>query len=509
MNLIEIVQFIVSEICLNPIFLIVIVPAIFIIFFIFTLKPATDRAQAARKSGKASWKPMLVSFTSPLGVIFAIILLLLSYLIAPALYVLLAVGIILAIPIVFVILVVRHWNEIVDYILKKIGPWGERMLSFIETAPQRMINRVQNAWGRAKVGLVLWFTRHPHPKLLIDPTVRSGLSWIGLSSEALLEQIAHDPYSQTAHPVEVIHALGHLKAYQNLTSLGMDTHTSLSIRSMAANELEYLGATQEAASIWIAIGNDANNSSPQLEAADHLYKLGRLSEARDLLKRILDTPDLEPRWSEKAQLLQRKVDQSPSLDIKLPDPKTAHTDPMDQLQTTEILLKANQNAEAAQSLVSIATSPEQNLRIRQHAIQRMKTYHLTEALNQTLTHPDLSPDLRYQVIQAIVQEGNKLLGVQEFRKMAKDDSISLRDRTMAAHALVKIDASDDTRVLLNSLASYPQQEPDLRLMIAQALLEAGWKDNTSRVLVDLIRDPTTDQKTRDLATRDLTRLHSL
>jgi thioredoxin-like negative regulator of GroEL len=508
MNIIDIIKLIVTQICFQPVLMVICLPALFIGFNIFTLKATTERIHAARQQGKSILPTLMLALPSPIGFLLALGLLTISYLAAPGLYILLIVLLVVGIPLALLVYGFLHLPDILRYLWELIGPFGERLLHFIESSPNRVLERLRDAWGGVITQVTLYFTTHSHPKLLSDPLVHSALAWIGLSSETLLEQYVHNPYIRHKQPVKVIHSLGRMHAIPNLLRLGKDPNTTDTIRSMAAAELEYQKSTDEAAIVWDALGRQSSATSQQLQAVEHLIRLNHLDQSQEILNNILSKEDLNPRWVDKVHSLKRRMGQSPTDPGATPPDNPISQDPSDRLRKARILVNDGLSNQAAGLLSEIAASPEYDFRIRHQAINDLLTYGMRDSLIRILADKELTIELRFLVIQSLERMGEHALAVSEYRTMAQADSAPLRIRVDAAAALARLDQSDSTHDLLLRLTGHPDRDSQLRAKLALTLQQAGWRDEASQVLAELIEDPTTDKVTRKIIERDLARLKS-
>ncbi|MBN2148293.1 MAG: hypothetical protein JW726_12970, partial [Anaerolineales bacterium] len=275
---------------------------------------------------------LVLALPSPIWFLLALILVFLSILAVPSLNFVLVVLLIVGVPLLGLVYLFARLPDIFRYLWKLIGPFGERLLHFIESSPERLLKSYADAWASDVTRVSLYFANHAHPRLLNDHSVRAFFRLIGLPSENLLEQYLHNPHIRHQQPVKIVHTLGKLGAFPNLLRLGKDSATRDEIRAMAAAELEFREMPEDAAIVWDALGRESSSIFHQLQAADHLIRLKHTSQAQDILDEVTADEDLDPRWRDKAFSLQRRLNNVSPLSRVSPVITPASQEPLDQLQ---------------------------------------------------------------------------------------------------------------------------------------------------------------------------------
>jgi thioredoxin-like negative regulator of GroEL len=241
-----------------------------------------------------------------------------------------------------------------------------------------------------------------------------------------------------------------------------------------------------------------------MQAAEHLMRLREIEESQQIVNKILEKVDRYPRWIDKAHSLQRRLNRITDK-VETPTIPSAQ-DPAYRLRSARILVNDKLTDKAAELLGEIIVSNDSDLHARHQAIQDFQSYGMRDSLLKLLETPELPAELQYLVIQSLERLGDCALAMREYGKLAQTESAPLQNRTDAAVALARLDQSESTHDLLLSLACHPERNSQLRTKLAWTLQQAGWQNEASQVLTELIEDPATNREARKIAERDLARM---
>ena len=512
MSFFETIKIIISQLlllCCNPILVLIITGTLVAGFNIFSMGGIRQRIRTARNENRSTLPTRVLAFGLPFWFVVAIGFHLLASITAPIVYIIAGSLFILSLPLIILGGIIMYSPRIIPWMLERLGQYGERLLSWIENSPSPFLQRLRYALGNLRGHIMLWMTRFRWPRLFTDPTISDFLSLIGLSSDTVYMQIAHDPNAQARARIEAIRGLGDREAVRELYTLGMDTTASFDIRSQAAHQLQARRQFPSAAMVWVTIGNTSTNPRERLDAVEHLLILTAIPQATRLLNDIFTSlASLNPVQQIRAWYLRARIAPNPGILTNIETISLSRAAPSAFVEGATSLIFLGERGRAEALLVSIATDPAQPRGTRQHAIQLMRVFELQDALIQVLNHAYSTLNMRYMTSLALEACGNIAWAARGFRRIAQEMGNPLLERIEAADRLVALDQSKNTHDILWQLASSPGLISAQRQRIALALRRGNWIPEASQVLAEVISDPTTNSVERRLAERDLARIQS-
>jgi hypothetical protein len=519
MNLSETIKLIIEQLsllcCNSTLFLILIVFSV-LALDIFTIKGLTLRIKSAKLK---SQRRLLIIFGVLWVVILAIFLpgflanaiafVILSNFVTPILVILASILIIISLPIILLGILIKFGPRILRWLWSLISAYGERLLHFIENSPSPLISNFRQAFGNASTQLILRVNRLPWPDLLSDPTISNMVKALGLSSDSLYMQIAHDPNAPENKQFAAIRWLGERDAERELYCLGMDVTASYEIRSLAVHQLQLRRHYPTAVRIWDTIGKDSTNPNEQLDAVEHLLCLPSSPQATLILDSIFtEINELSAVQKIRAWYLHALIHKDPIAYNSIEN-ISIHGDDLGAFingATALFLLRERARAEAL--LVSIATDPARSSGARRRAITHMQRYCLDQALIKVLNNPYVDLNMRYRTSLALQNCGNIPWAIRGFRRIAQDTGNPTEDRISASMALAILDQTRSTKDILWQLACSSALTGAEREGVALAMWRGGWKTEARQILVEVIGEPNTDDYTRRSAQRNLVRIQS-
>lgn len=482
-----------------------------LIIWILTVPASLQRINKALKNKQDASSEILGLIFAPLFFTITLFVELAHWIMRKLSFVLLILLFPLWLLLFLLYLLVSLYPIILDAIIKRFGQAGEKILTYNEELPRRVIQRSKESWNTFLGNFTLLLDRTPLKRLLAYQETIQAFSRLGLQDKALavLRAQALDPRRDTSTRLRAVQSLCRQGRVDELLNLLRDRHVPADVAHDVVNWLERQQRQAELIQAYNLLGLH-HEPDMQLDAARHFIQLNRLSHARVILFRLIRNPDPYIRIKS-AEIFGELGAFATALPILTHYLQTGQDEAV-RLVAAESLYRLNRSEDALKAIFH-CLNPNLDSEIHRQAIQTLGRLQLKRELILVKANRYLKEEDWRAAVYALETLGDESTAFVCWLSLGRNLKASPALRKEALENLARLgegrmdelgsEAFQRIRDILWQIGNQADNPADLRLQAAQTLRSLGWQNDASALFLILSNRKNQDAQVQSQAAQAL------